>query len=234
MQKTIPVRGVHSDFPEKPAADAGGIRDRAAEALGRVTWHGQAAVTIRLGKKVVTIDPYKMLPDAPAADIVLVTHKHDDHYSPADILSISKADTVKLASFDAPGFRRVRPGETVRIDAIKITAVRAYNQRKIRFHPKSEQWVGYIVESEGLRFYHTGDTERIPEMKGIRADAMFVPLGQTYTMDSVEEAADAVRDVGPALAVPIHFGLYEGTRADAEKFKALLEGFTRVEILVPR
>jgi L-ascorbate metabolism protein UlaG (beta-lactamase superfamily) len=49
-------------------------------------------------------------------------------------------------------------------------------------------------------------------------------------MDSVEEAAGAVRDVGPVLAVPIHFGMYEGTRADAERFKALLAGSGRVEI----
>jgi len=202
-------------------------------ALERVTWHGQAAVSLRLAGKVIVIDPYKMRPGASMADIILVTHKHDDHYSPTDILSISKADTVKLAAFDASGFRRVRPGETIRIGKISVQVVPAYNARKSRFHPKSELWAGYIVEAEGIRFYHSGDTERIPEMKNVRADVMFVPLGQTYTMDSVEEAADAVRDVGPSLAIPIHFGMYEGTRADAEKFKALLEGFARVEILTP-
>jgi L-ascorbate metabolism protein UlaG (beta-lactamase superfamily) len=226
--------GVSVRFSTAPATDSGGGRDKASEALSRVVWHGQAAVSLRLAGKVIVIDPYHMSPGAPTADILLVTHKHDDHYSPTAILEVSKADTVKLASFDAPGFRRISPGQTVRLGAITVKAVPAYNIRKSRFHPKNEGWVGYIVEAEGMTFYHTGDTERIPEMKSIHADVMLVPLGPTYTMDSPEEAADAVRDVMPSLAIPIHFGMYEGTLSDAVQFKALLAGTVRVEILDPR
>ena len=137
MRKASPVGIGRPESSGKPASDTDDVRDRAAEALRRVTWHGQAALTLRLAGKIITIDPYKMRPDALAADIVLITHKHDDHYSPTDILYISKADTVKLASFDAPGFRRVHPGETIRIGAITIITVPAYNQRKTRFHPRS-------------------------------------------------------------------------------------------------
>lgn len=235
MRKITPLEpSVEFSGLRAAAVDSGGSGDRAAEALERVTWHGQAAVSLRLAGKIIVIDPYMMRPGAALADMVLVTHKHDDHYSPADILAVSKADTVKLASFDAPGFRRLRPGESVRVGAVSVTAVPAYNHKKTRFHPKSEGWAGYLVEGDGLRFYHSGDTERIPEMKSIRADVMFVPLGQTYTMDSVEEAVDAVGDVGPSLAIPIHFGMYEGTMADAQRFKALLKGRTRVEILTTR
>lgn len=223
--------GVSIRFSESASSDSNGGRDAASEALRRVAWHGQAAVSIRLAGKLVVIDPYRMRPDAPEADIILVTHKHDDHYSPTDILAVSKADTVKLASFEAPGFRKISPGESARLGDITVRAVPAYNLRKTRFHPRSSLWVGYIVEAEGLSFYHTGDTERIPEMRGICADCMFVPLGPVYTMDSVEEAADAVRDVKPALAIPIHYGMYEGAAGDARRFKDLLAGQVRVEIL---
>ena len=223
--------GASIRLTESASSESSADRDKASEALRRVAWHGQAAVSIRLAGKVVVIDPYRMRPDAPEADIILVTHKHDDHYSPTDILAVSKADTVKLASFEAPGFRKISPGESARLGDITVRAVSAYNLRKTRFHPKSSLWVGYIVEAEGLSFYHTGDTERIPEMKDIRADCMFVPLGPVYTMDSVEEAAQAVRDVKPSLVIPIHYGMYEGSAGDALRFKDLLAGQVRVEIL---
>ncbi|HET7839117.1 MAG TPA: hypothetical protein VFL04_05115, partial [Rectinemataceae bacterium] len=62
-------------------------------------------------------------------------------------------------------------------------------------------------------------------------DIALVPLGQTYTMGSVEEAAGAVIDSGAKLAIPIHYGMYEGSAADAAKFASLLEGKARVVLL---
>jgi L-ascorbate metabolism protein UlaG (beta-lactamase superfamily) len=68
-------------------------------------------------------------------------------------------------------------------------------------------------------------------MKSFKADIALVPLGQTYTMGSVQEAADSVLDSGASIAIPIHYGMYEGTRSDAEAFAKLLSGRVRVEIL---
>jgi L-ascorbate metabolism protein UlaG (beta-lactamase superfamily) len=93
--------------------------------------------------------------------------------------------------------------------------------------------VGYIVEIDGVKVYHAGDTERIPEMKNIDCDIALLPLGQTYTMNSVEEAAEAALDTGAEVAIPIHYGMYEGTKEDAEKFKELLDGKMKVVILEP-
>jgi L-ascorbate metabolism protein UlaG (beta-lactamase superfamily) len=47
-------------------------------------------------------------------------------------------------------------------------------------------------------------------------------------MNSVEEAAEAAKDVKAATAIPIHYGVYEGTKADAMLFRKLLEGQTLV------
>ncbi len=99
------------------------------------------------------------------------------------------------------------------------------------FHPKHNGWVGYVVTVGGRRIYHAGDTERIPEMKTFSCDIALLPLGQTYTMESVEDAAAAARDVKASMAIPIHFGMYEGTQADAEKFRDLLEGEIDVRFL---
>jgi L-ascorbate metabolism protein UlaG (beta-lactamase superfamily) len=49
-------------------------------------------------------------------------------------------------------------------------------------------------------------------------------------MNSVESAADAVRDVKAKVAIPIHYGMYEGTAADATKLKKLLTGEAEVMI----
>ena len=65
-------------------------------------------------------------------------------------------------------------------------------------------------------------------MKSISCDVAFLPLGQTYTMGSVAEAAGAALDVKATFAVPIHYGMYEGTEADAGEFARLLQGKVQV------
>jgi len=57
-----------------------------------------------------------------------------------------------------------------------------------------------------------------------------VPLGQTYTFDSVDDAVEAAKDVKQKLAIPMHFGLYEGTAEDAVTFKTKLAGIIPVII----
>jgi len=123
------------------------------------------------------------------------------------------------------------PWEKREIKGLAIESVPAYNIQKTRFHPKKNNWLGYIITIDGIRIYHVGDSERIPEMKKLQCDIAFVPLGQTYTMNSVEEAANAVLDVGASIAIPIHYGLYEGTGDDAIEFQKLLNGKVKVIIL---
>jgi L-ascorbate metabolism protein UlaG (beta-lactamase superfamily) len=93
----------------------------------------------------------------------------------------------------------------------------SYNTNKA-FHPRSSGWVGFVITVEGRRIYYPGDTDVIPEMEGIKADIVVIPVGGTYTMTAAE-AADAVNLMKPVVAIPIHWGDLVGTRADAEKFK---------------
>ena len=67
-------------------------------------------------------------------------------------------------------------------------------------------------------------------MKTFNCDVALLPLGQTYTMNSVQEAVDAVLDINPKIAIPMHYGMYEGKVEDAQKFKQLLEG--KVEVII--
>jgi L-ascorbate metabolism protein UlaG (beta-lactamase superfamily) len=113
---------------------------------------------------------------------------------------------------------------------IRIETLPAYNIKKTQFHPRSAGHVGYVLTIDGVRIYHAGDTERIPEMKELNCDIALLPLGQTYTMNSVNEAAQAALDTKAKIAIPMHYDMYEGTPQDAERFKKLLEGKVRVEI----
>jgi L-ascorbate metabolism protein UlaG (beta-lactamase superfamily) len=193
-----------------------------------VRWYGQNSLRIELGGKLVWIDPVGAHV-AEQADLILITHEHQDHYSQADIKKLSGPATVVLVGFDGSSYARIRPGDTKAFGELTVEAVPAYNIKKANFHPKSKHYCGFILSAGNLRLYDSGDTERIPEMKSISCDVAFLPLGQTYTMDSVAEAAGAATDVKARLAVPVHFGMYEGSEADAREFARLLKG--RIEVV---
>jgi L-ascorbate metabolism protein UlaG (beta-lactamase superfamily) len=212
--------------------------DSVMEVVSSIHWLGQAAVRMEVGDTTLYIDPYK-LKGGPKADVILITHCHADHCSPDDIKQILSKETMvvapadcmdKLGKLGVAQMRTLKPGESTKAKGIAVAAVPAYNVVKANFHPKSNQWVGYIVTVNGVRVYHFGDTERTPEMKETTCDVALVPLGQTYTMSSVEEAAAAVRDVHAKVAIPIHYGMYEGTDADAQTLKKLLAG--QVEVVI--
>lgn len=193
----------------------------------KIEWLGHAAVRI-ISDKIIYIDPYQ-INSSEKADLILITHGHYDHCSVEDIQKISKPETIIVATTDCiskfagkvevANVKLIEPGKKIDIEGVKIEAVHAYNPKK-QFHPKSNDWVGYIVEVNGKRIYHAGDTDIIPEMKKIKADIALLPIGGTYTM-TPEEAAEAANIINPKIAIPIHFGAIIGTKADAEKFKAL-------------
>ena len=123
----------------------------------------------------------------------------------------------------------VLPGKSYEVKGIKFSTVPAYNLSKA-FHTRASNWVGYVIEIEGVRIYHAGDTDFVPEMKELKAiDIALLPVGGTYTMNA-EEAAKAVNSFKPKVAVPMHYGKIVGSERDAERFKELVKE-ARVEIL---
>jgi L-ascorbate metabolism protein UlaG (beta-lactamase superfamily) len=211
------------------------------ETMDKIKWHGQAAVEINNNGQRIFIDPFQ-LGKTGTADLVLITHSHGDHLSPDDIQAVATESTKFVCPHDCTqkireaGFSDitpVSPGDTVVTGGTRIIAVPMYNVVKTNYHPRENDWTGFIIDVDGVKVYHAGDTERIPEMKEIACDIAMLPLGQTYTMNSVEEAAAAALDTGAEIAIPIHFGLYEGTQEDALKFKELLAGKMKVIILDP-
>jgi L-ascorbate metabolism protein UlaG (beta-lactamase superfamily) len=91
--------------------------------------------------------------------------------------------------------------------------------------------VGYLLTIDGEKIYFAGDTDRIPEMKEIKADIGLLPVSGTYVM-TAEEAAEAALDLELKIAIPMHYGKpgLVGSVNDAERFKAYLQG--RVEVVI--
>jgi len=185
----------------------------------------------------VYIDPQGIKAGTKMADVILITHSHGDHFSTADIKRIANENTLIYgpASCKYSGvckeFITVLPGDSKSIlPNLQIKAVSAYNIVRTSLHPKSANNVGFVVTLDGVSVYHAGDTERIPEMKEIDCDIALLPLGQTYTMVSLADAAESAKDVKAEVAIPMHFGGGEGTANDANTFKTLLDGQINVVI----
>ena len=190
--------------------------------LTKVKWLGHSSVKIEAGK-IIYIDPWK-IKNGQKADLILISHTHHDHLSPADIKKIQKEETVIIASSDAASqlsgdVRVLKPGQEVTVHGITIQAIPAYNIGKA-YHPKASQWIGFLLTVEGKTIYYGGDTDLIPEMQSIRADIVILPVGGTYTM-TAKEAAEAVNLIRPEVAIPIHYGDIVGTLEDAIQFKGL-------------
>ncbi|MFH1490688.1 MAG: MBL fold metallo-hydrolase, partial [Pseudomonadota bacterium] len=162
-----------------------------------------------------------------------ITHEHFDHCSPEDVEKIRKPGTVMvteaLSAQKLNGdIRVIAPGDTLEVKGVQIEAVPSYNTDK-DFHPKESQWLGFILTLEGVRIYHAGDTDFIPEMKDFDVDIALLPVSGTYVMTS-SQAVEAALAIQPKLAIPMHYGAIVGGEDDALTFKKGLEG--KVDVLI--
>lgn len=199
--------------------------------IDNIHWLGHAGFYVQ-GSKAVYFDPWEVS-GGPKADLVLISHEHYDHCSPGDVAKISKPGTIVVTEPDAARklsgkIEVLRPGQSLETGGVKITAVPSYNTDK-QFHPKSNNWLGFIVELDGVKIYHAGDSDFIPEMEGLETDIALIPVSGTYVMDP-DQAAAAARAIKPKIAVPMHYGKIVGSEDDAEKFAQNLVGGIKVVI----
>jgi len=181
-----------------------------------ISWLGHASVMIRTDTIVLYIDPWKVKTTLPQADIILLTHDHYDHYSEEDIAVLAGDATRIVAPMPAGVVTdRINAGDRLELDDVIIEALPAYNIDK-NFHPRANNWVGYVVNISGRRIYHAGDTDHIPEMKGLKVDAALLPVGGTYTM-TADEAGLALMDMQARHVIPIHYGDIVGSDKDARR-----------------
>ncbi len=193
-----------------------------------------ASTLIEAGGKTIYLDPAKpaKLDSTPKADLILVTDIHPDHMDPASEAAVSKNGTEIFAPpavvATVTGAKPISNGESKTWQGWTIEAIPAYNLVRgpsagKLYHDKG-RGNGYILTYGGKRFYFSGDTEGVPEMRALKnIDVAFVCMNLPYTMPP-NEAAEAVKAFHPKIVIPYH---YRGS--DLSVFKKGLEG-TGIEI----
>jgi L-ascorbate metabolism protein UlaG (beta-lactamase superfamily) len=188
-----------------------------------------ASTMIEAGGKVIYVDPAKPadLTGLPPADLILISDIHTDHMDKDDVAMLSKEGTAIIAppavAETITTAQKLSNGETTTWENWKIEAIPMYNIVRKRdngepYHPKG-RGNGYVLTYGGKRFYFSGDTEGIPEMRALKnIDVAFVCMYDRPTM-SPEEAADAVLAFRPKVVIPYHYGT-----SDPKIFAKKLEG----------
>ncbi len=204
----------------------------------KITFIGHGSLIFDFGGRIIHVDPYGRLTDyrtLPKADLILITHEHQDHLDLKALESVRRADTVVIANGAAarqvPGALVMANGDVRQALGIAIEAVPAYNLVHKRdngqpFHPKGVG-NGYILGFGDKRVYVAGDTENIPEMKALKGiDCAFLPMNLPYTMtpEMVAAAAAAFR---PQVLYPYHYG-----ETDPARLVELLKGEKDIEVRI--
>lgn len=226
-------------------------------------WLGQHSFVVKIGERVLYFDPFLTeMPErrvksllAPSeitnADVVFGSHDHADHIdrpvwpaiaaaSPQAVFILPELVREQVAAETGiEGSRILGLDDEQSLDhrGIFVTAIASAHEFFDRdpatgLHP----YLGFIVEVDGLRIYHSGDTCRYEGLVGklLRQpiDVAFLPINgrdaSRYRANIIgnmtfQEAADLAGEFGPRLVVPTHYDMFDGNLADPEEFRAYIE-----------
>lgn len=190
--------------------------------LNNISINCQSSIKISDGLTIY-FDPYDIKEKIYNADYIFITHSHWDHFDLDSINNLVNEKTIIIGPSSViekldSNYKtlEVKPENIYNLNNISFMTVPAYNIDK-EYHPKDAGYVGYIVTLNNVTYYIAGDTDVLDELKVIKADVIFLPVGGTYTMTK-EEAVELANTIKPKYAIPIHYGLAVGDELDAKCF----------------
>ena len=198
---------------------------------------GHSAFEIKHEDKVVLIDPYVSINDkynwhdSPITDILL-THAHSDHLGEA--LEIAKEKDIEItAIFELANYckeqgaksKPVGLGSWINYSWGRALFFPAFHSSSLPDGKYGGCAASILLDIDGVRIYHAGDTCLTSEMKTIKElyapQIALLPIGGKYTMD-VEHAAVATKWLGVKTVIPMHYGTFPEIEADLERFARLI------------
>jgi L-ascorbate metabolism protein UlaG (beta-lactamase superfamily) len=213
--------------------------------LAKVTWFGHAAFKIEIANKIVLVDPWlDGNPTSPVkaseitkADIVYVTHDHGDHLG--DAINICKrTGATFVANIELGDFAKengVKTVEGLNIGGnVEVKGIRLLVTQALHTDSRGAP-TGVIIEGEGKRVYHAGDTGLFGDMSLIgelyKPDLALIPIGGYYTMGA-KEAAEAVKMLKPKAVIPMHYKTFPVLAQSAGEFaKIVKEKVPKVKVV---
>ena len=206
--------------------------------------------------------------DLGRCDVVLATHEHADHLDLPTLLAVRArapdlpvvvpGPVVPLArsgGLDGPVLG-ARPGEPLTVaDGLVVHAVPALHGVHVSDayafglpgDGGDHRYLGYVVELDGLRIYHAGDTldhEGLAEhLRELRVDVALLPInGRDEAREAqdivgnldVDEAVDLALRAGIRVLVPMHYDMFAGNRGPVGAFvEAVRARLPHGTVLVP-
>jgi L-ascorbate metabolism protein UlaG (beta-lactamase superfamily) len=212
---------------------------------------GHAAFALEHDGKTVLIDPFltgnpkaAVSADDVAADTILLTHGHGDHYG--DTVAIAKrtgatvvAITEIAGEIGEEGVETIDTnlGGTAEFDWGSVRLVPAWHTSTTPKGTVSTP-AGMVIEFGDKRIYHLGDTAlfsdlSLPKRRG-HLDVALMCIGGHYTMDRFDAVA-ACELVGADQVIPCHYDTFPLVETDAQAFKSDVQnaGYAEVVVLEP-
>jgi L-ascorbate metabolism protein UlaG (beta-lactamase superfamily) len=174
-------------------------------------WYGQSFFVLESTKGTrIAFDPHAIEAFGRhdvTADLVLMSHLHDDHTQIGVISNGAKAKAVQ-------GLRpKGKTTEWVPADFtfkdVHVRSVGTYHDG-VEGMERGKNTV-FIVEVDGLRFVHLGDLGHVLSPKDVQkigpVDVLLIPIGGVYTING-SEAKKIVEQLKPKrFIVPMHYGM---------------------------
>ena len=210
---------------------------------------GHSAFQFTNGENAVLVDPLvSSNPDynwreEPIRDI-LITHAHGDHVG--DAIQIAKEKDIQVTAVaELAGYlqqqgvkaKSIGLGCWLNFSWGRAVFLPAFHSSSLPDGRYGGTAASILLDIDGVRIFHAGDTCLTGEMKTIRELYMpqiaLLPIGGTYTMD-VDHAAMAAKWLGVRTVIPMHYGTFPEIEADLERFNQLVNmGNTACQILNP-
>jgi L-ascorbate metabolism protein UlaG (beta-lactamase superfamily) len=218
----------------------------------KFTFLGQSGFHVHSGDHNLLIDPFltgNPLATAKAEDFspayIILTHAHGDHFGDTETIA-KRSGCVVISSFEVITYLEGKDivGHPMNIGGGytfpfgRLTYTPAWHSNSLPDGSYAGMPSGVVLEAEGKRVYHAGDTALFLDMEliGKRGlDLALLPIGDNFTMGP-EDALEAVKLLKPKVVVPIHYNTFELIEQDPYAFKAAVEEHapgTRCQVLEP-
>lgn len=180
--------------------------------------------------------------DLDMVDLTLASHKHSDHLDPATVPEVQEASGCVIA-LPAPwvehavalGCRAERivgltAGASLTVAGFHVRAIPAAHEGLDTDGRGRHLCLGFVIEAEGLRLYHSGDSLAYPGLADWLGagpfDVLFLPIngreparGVPGNM-SAAEAVDLAAAVHPRYLVPHHYDMFTFNTIPMSEFEA--------------